>query len=169
MSLQDLLAQHSRDITANLDHTAEMSQDNVDRKANDIEEKFQHYKDSIEGLGGEIAAGSAAYHMGRSIYKKYQEKYGKKPSPAERQVPPEERKGFGNQPGDEPREPQASSDGAAQSSEGRAAANDGATGGSGAEGGEERARQADQEQRLRLGQCDRMGSCPGTIPGFGGD
>lgn len=145
MSLQDLLAQHSRDITANLEHTAEMSQDNVDRKANDIEEKFQHYKDSIEGLGGEIAAGSAAYHMGRAIYNKYQEKYGKKPSPAQRKVPPEERKGFGNQPGDEAQEPQASSDGAAQSSEGRAAANDGATGGSGAEGGGERPTPTDAE------------------------
>ena len=40
MSLQSLLAEHSRDIAANLSHTQEMAQDNVDRKANDLEEKF---------------------------------------------------------------------------------------------------------------------------------
>ena len=90
MSLQSLLAEHSRDIAANLSHTQEMAQDNVDRKANDLEEKFQHAKDSIEGLGGEIAAGAAAYHMGRNIYNKYREKYGSK-AKAQRQVPEEER------------------------------------------------------------------------------
>ena len=135
MSLQQLLAEHSRDIAANLSHTQEMAQDNVDRKANDLEEKFQHAKDSIEGLGGEIAAGSAAYHMGRKIYTKYQEKYGKR-QPAQRQVPEEERKGFGSEEsegGGRPRN-QPSSDDAAQSEEGRSASGDaGETSGAGGE------------------------------------
>jgi hypothetical protein len=132
MSLTQLLAEHSRDISANLAHTQEMAQDNVDRKANDLEEKFQHAKDSIEGLGGEIAAGGAAYHMGRKIYTKYQEKYGNRQ--AQRQVPEEERTGFGNQPGDEPKNT-GSSDGAAQSEEGRSASGNGGT--DSGEGGEQ--------------------------------
>jgi len=135
MSLQQLLAEHSRDISANLEHTQEMAQDNVSRKANDLEEKFQHAKDSIEGLGGEIASAGMAYHMGRKIYQKYQSAKAARAakSGATRQTPEEERTGFGNQPGDEPKNT-GSSDGAAQSSEGRSAADDGATGGSGAEG-----------------------------------
>lgn len=135
MSLQQLLANHSRDIAANLSHTQEMAQDNVDRKANDLEEKFQHAKDSIEGLGGEIAAGAAAYHMGRNIYNKYKAKYGSK-SQAQRQVPEEERTGFGSEEsegGGRPRQP--TSDDAAQSSEGRSASGD--TGETSGAGGEE--------------------------------
>lgn len=74
MALAQILAQHSRDLTATINHQNSVEQDNVDRKANDLEEKFQHAKDAIEGAGGEITALSGAYHLGRKIYKKVQEK-----------------------------------------------------------------------------------------------
>jgi len=72
MSLAQLLAEHSRDINANISHSNEMASDNAERKANTLEEKFQHAKDSIESAGGEIAATAGAYHLGRKIYSKYQ-------------------------------------------------------------------------------------------------
>ena len=71
MSLAQILADHSRDISASINHTNEMAQDNVERKANDLEEKFQHVKDSIESAGGEIAGLGGAWHLGRKIYNKY--------------------------------------------------------------------------------------------------
>lgn len=74
MALAQLLANHSRDLTATINHQNSVEQDNVDRKANDLEEKFQHVKDSIEGAGGEITALAGAYHMGRKIYQKVQAK-----------------------------------------------------------------------------------------------
>ncbi len=74
MSLAELLAEHSRDINANISHSNEMASDNAERKANTLEEKFQHAKDSIESAGGEVAAAAGAYHLGRKIYQKYQAK-----------------------------------------------------------------------------------------------
>ncbi len=73
MSLQQILAEHSRNISDNIGHAQDIATENADRKANDLEEKFQHVKDSIEGAGGEIAAIGGAYHMGRKIYKKVQQ------------------------------------------------------------------------------------------------
>mgnify|MGYP003114617865 CR=1 FL=1 len=73
MSLQQILAEHSRNISENIGHAQDLATENADRKANDLEEKFQHVKDSIEGAGGEIAAIGGAYHMGRKIYKKVQQ------------------------------------------------------------------------------------------------
>lgn len=72
-ALQQILAEHSRNISDNLSHANEIATDNSDRKANDLEEKFQHVKDSIEGAGGDLAAIGGAYHMGRKIYKKVQQ------------------------------------------------------------------------------------------------
>ena len=73
MSLQQILAEHSRNISDNLSHAQDIATENADRKAGDLEEKFQHVKDSIEGAGGEIAAIGGAYHMGRKVFKKVQE------------------------------------------------------------------------------------------------
>ncbi len=72
MSLADILAQHSRDLNANLAHTQEMTQDNVNRKAESLQEKVEHARDAIEAAGGEIAGAGAAWHAGRKIYAKYQ-------------------------------------------------------------------------------------------------
>ena len=73
MSLQQILAEHSRNISDNISHAQDIATENADRKAGDLEEKFQHVKDSIEGAGGEIAAIGGAYHMGRKVFKKVQE------------------------------------------------------------------------------------------------
>lgn len=73
MSLRELLAQHSQNISANIQHSTEIAQANTDRKANDLEDRFQHVKDTIEGAGGDLAAIGGAYHMGRKIYKKVQQ------------------------------------------------------------------------------------------------
>jgi hypothetical protein len=77
-SLANLLAGYSAEIDARVAHNTEQEQENVDRKAVTIEDHFQHAKDSVESLGGEVAAAGAAMHLGRKVYKKYQEKYGKK-------------------------------------------------------------------------------------------
>lgn len=70
MSLQEILAEHSRSIADNISHATDIASENAERKANTLEEKFQHVKDSIEGAGGDVAALGGAYHMGRKIFKK---------------------------------------------------------------------------------------------------
>jgi hypothetical protein len=69
-SLQEILQQHSQSITNNLSHANDIATANVDRKANDLEEKFQHVKDSVEGAGGDLVALGGAYHLGRKVIKK---------------------------------------------------------------------------------------------------
>jgi hypothetical protein len=78
MSLQDLLNSYSQEITAQVAHNSAVAQDNADRKASTINEIYNHAKEQIEGIGGEIAGLGAGYHLGRKLYKKYQEKYGEK-------------------------------------------------------------------------------------------
>ena len=77
-SLADLLAGYSAEIDARVAHNTEQEQSNLDRKAIGIEETFQHAKDTVESIGGEVAGVGAAIHLGRKVYKKYKEKYGKK-------------------------------------------------------------------------------------------
>ena len=75
-SLADLLGGYSAEINARVQHNTDQEQQNADRKATGIEEAFQHAKDHLEGIGGEVAGLGAAWHMGRKLYKKYQEKHG---------------------------------------------------------------------------------------------
>lgn len=83
-SLADLLSGYSQEINARVEHNTEQEQQNADRKATGIEQTFQHAKDQIEGIGGEVGALGLGWHMGRKLYKKYQEKHGKsKPKPEE--------------------------------------------------------------------------------------
>ena len=77
-SLADLLAGYSAEIDARVAHNTEQEQSNLDRKAIGIEDTFQHAKDTVESIGGEVAGVGAAIHLGRKVYKKYQDKYGKK-------------------------------------------------------------------------------------------
>jgi hypothetical protein len=71
--LQQILAEHSKNITDNLSHANEIATENAERKSNTLEERFQHVKDTIEGAGGEMTALSGAYHMGRKVFKKVQQ------------------------------------------------------------------------------------------------
>jgi len=70
-ALQQLLAQHSADINARIEHTNDIDNEIADRKANTLEEKFQHAKDAIESVGAELGTAGTAFHMGRKIYTKY--------------------------------------------------------------------------------------------------
>jgi len=70
-ALQQLLAQHSADIEARIQHTNDIDNEISERKANTLEERFQHAKDAIEGVGAELGTAGAAFHMGRKVYTKY--------------------------------------------------------------------------------------------------
>lgn len=70
-ALQQLLAQHSADINARIEHTNDIDNEIADRKANTLEEKFQNAKDAIESVGAELGTAGTAFHMGRKIYTKY--------------------------------------------------------------------------------------------------
>ena len=74
MSLADLLAEHSRDIQARIQHQNDADNEVAVRKATTLEEKFQHAKDAIEGVGAELGAAGATFHMGRKIYTKYKQR-----------------------------------------------------------------------------------------------
>ncbi len=74
MSLADLLAQHSRDIQARIQHQNDADNEVSVRKASTLEEKFQHAKDAIEGVGAELGSAGATFHLGRKIYTKYKQR-----------------------------------------------------------------------------------------------
>ena len=78
MSLADLLNNYSGEITARTQHNESVAQDNADRKATTLEERFEHAQSVVEGIGTELTSIGGAYHIGRKLYKKYQDKYGKK-------------------------------------------------------------------------------------------
>lgn len=71
MSLADILASHSRDISARIQHQNDADEAVAERKANTLEEHFQHAKDAIENAGTELAGAGTAWHLGRKIYTKY--------------------------------------------------------------------------------------------------
>ena len=77
MSLADLLNNYSQEIGARVQHNEEVEQDNIDRKATTMQEKFEHAQSVIEGVGTELTSLGGAFHLGRKMYKKYQAKYGK--------------------------------------------------------------------------------------------
>ena len=74
MSLADILAAHSRDIQARIQHQNDADNEVAVRKATTLEEKFQHAKDAIEGVGAELGAAGATFHMGRKIYTKFKQR-----------------------------------------------------------------------------------------------
>lgn len=74
MSLADILAEHSRDIQARIQHQNDADNEVAVRKATTLEEKFQHAKDAIEGVGAELGAAGATFHMGRKIYTKFKQR-----------------------------------------------------------------------------------------------
>lgn len=101
-SLSDLLAGYSAEINARVEHNTEQEQNNADRKAKTIEDVFQSAKDNLESLGGEVAGAGAAIHLGRKVYKKYQEKYGKdKAKDSSKNSTGQEDKGSEGRDGDE--------------------------------------------------------------------
>ena len=73
-SLTNFLQQYSADIAARQEHQNDTDDAVRERKANTLEEKFQHAKDAIETAGAELGGAGAAFHLGRKIYRKVQER-----------------------------------------------------------------------------------------------
>lgn len=71
MSLQQLLQGYSQEISANTEHQNEMMDNVRDRKANTLEEQFNHHLETISSAATELGTASGAFHLGRKIYKKY--------------------------------------------------------------------------------------------------
>jgi hypothetical protein len=71
MSLQQLLQGYSQEISANTQHQNEMMDNVRDRKANTLEEQFNHHLETISSAATELGTASGAFHLGRKIYKKY--------------------------------------------------------------------------------------------------
>ena len=78
MSLQSLLQGYSQQVNQRLEHGEAVATQNQDRKAQTLEEHFENAQHILESAGGEVTGLAMAYHTGRKLYKKYQEKYGKK-------------------------------------------------------------------------------------------
>ena len=78
MSLAQLLQGYSEQAVARTDHAQEMQDQNQERKASTMEQHFEQAQALLEAAGGQVTGVSVAYHTGRKLYKKYQEKYGKK-------------------------------------------------------------------------------------------
>lgn len=78
MSLQSLLQGYSQQVNSRLEHGEAVATENQDRKAKSLEEHFEQAQQILESAGGEVTGLAMAYHTGRKLYKKYQEKYGKK-------------------------------------------------------------------------------------------
>lgn len=57
----------------------------VSSKVADVKDKFDQYINNVESFGQATLGTAGAYHMGRKIYKKVKEKYGKDPSKKEKE------------------------------------------------------------------------------------
>ena len=79
MSYFDTLNQfveNANEANAHLDDYKNML---VSSKVADIKDKYDQYLNSIENYGNATLGVASAYHMGRKIYKKVKDKYGKDP------------------------------------------------------------------------------------------
>ena len=63
MSLADLLNNYSQEIGARVQHNEEVEQDNIDRKATTMQEKFEHAQSVIEGVGTELTSLGLKYFL----------------------------------------------------------------------------------------------------------
>ena len=72
--LTDYLQQYSNDISARTEHQNDADNAVSERKANTLEEKFQHAKDAIEAGGAELGGAGAAFHLGRKVYRQVQDR-----------------------------------------------------------------------------------------------
>ncbi len=74
MSLQQLLASYSQDITAKDNQANELNDENKDRKATTMREQFEHHIEAINSGSQDLMGAAGAYHLGRKIYNKYKGK-----------------------------------------------------------------------------------------------
>ena len=62
------------------DHLDSIKNDLVQSKVADIRDKFNQHISSVENFGQATVGAATGYHMGRKIYKKIKDKYGKDPA-----------------------------------------------------------------------------------------
>ena len=79
MSYFDTLNQFVDNANQAQEHLDEYKNSLVSSKVADIKDKYDQYLNSIENYGQATLGVASAYHMGRKIYKKVKEKYGKDP------------------------------------------------------------------------------------------
>lgn len=76
-ALQQLIASHSRDISALEQHAQDHDEEVSARKAGDLNEQFQNHIDHISSGAMDLGSAAAAWHLGRKIYTKYQDRKAK--------------------------------------------------------------------------------------------
>ena len=82
-ALQQLMSGYSRDIQALSQHAADHDEEVADRKAGDLNEQFANYIDHIQSGAQDLGSAAAAWHLGRKIYTKYQERKAAKNQPGQ--------------------------------------------------------------------------------------
>lgn len=82
-ALQQLMSGYSRDIQALSQHAADHDEEVADRKAGDLNEQFANYIDHIEAGAQDLGSAAAAWHLGRKIYTKYQERKAARAKPGQ--------------------------------------------------------------------------------------
>ncbi len=99
MSLQNYLQQYSNQIAARQEHQEEIDNQAGERKAQTLQEKFEHTRDAITSAGAELGSAGAAMHLGRKLYRKMQERRaGQAKSEAVNDAPSQQPPGDGARP-----------------------------------------------------------------------
>ena len=71
MSLQSILQSYSQDINSINSHNNDVENEVRNRKAETLEEQFQHHLDAFNSGAQILGTASGAYHLGRKAYNKY--------------------------------------------------------------------------------------------------
>lgn len=74
MSLQSILQGYSQDINSISSHNNDVENEVRNRKAETIEEQFQHHLDAFNSGAQVLGTASGAYHLGRKAYNKYKDR-----------------------------------------------------------------------------------------------
>lgn len=71
MSLQSILQSYSQDINSISSHNSDVENEVRNRKAETLEEQFQHHLDAFNSGAQVLGTAAGAYHLGRKAYNKY--------------------------------------------------------------------------------------------------
>lgn len=71
MSLQSILQGYSQDINSISSHNNDVENEVRNRKAETLEEQFQHHLDAFNSGAQVLGTAAGAYHLGRKAYNKY--------------------------------------------------------------------------------------------------
>ena len=74
MSLQSILQSYSQDINSINAHNTDVENEVRNRKAETLEEQFQHHLDAFNSGAQILGTAAGAYHVGRKAYNKYKQR-----------------------------------------------------------------------------------------------